>query len=157
MPGKRYRSDNERISRNYEIDDNGCWIWTSNKSSSGYGRVSSPSGMVLAHRLSYELSKGQIPAGLDLDHLCRVRHCINPDHLEPVTRQENLRRSPLVWGALMSAKTHCAQGHAFTERNTRWTGPKRNWRVCRTCSNAATAASRVRRQQRAAGMKQVAA
>lgn len=73
---------------------------------------------------------GPIPDGLDLDHLCRNRACVNPAHLEPVTRQQNIQRSPLV-----GAKTHCAKGHAYDEANTGWTknhnGNLRRW--CRAC------------------------
>jgi hypothetical protein len=78
----------------------GCWLWTAAISPNGYGKFMVSGRPVNAHRLVYQLTVGPIPDGLDLDHLCRVRHCVNPDHLEPVTRSENLlrgyaaRRSP---------------------------------------------------------------
>jgi len=72
---------------------NTCWLWEGTVENTGYGSfaVSHTKG-VLAHRLAYELSVGEIPSGLTLDHLCRVRNCVNPDHLEPVTCAENIRR-----------------------------------------------------------------
>jgi len=67
-----------------------CWLWTGPLNPGGYGT----NGGRLAHRVVYERLIGQIPAGLTLDHLCRVRNCVNPQHLEPVTIAENLRRRP---------------------------------------------------------------
>jgi hypothetical protein len=76
-----------------EEDERGCWIWTGAKTT-GYGRYSPPKAkrLVLAHRYAFENLVGPVPAGLDLDHLCRTRACVNPAHLEPVTRQVNLLR-----------------------------------------------------------------
>lgn len=78
----------------YIVDDNGCWIWQGAKTHGGYGVVGVPGCRknAVAHRVMYEREVGPIPGGLDLDHLCRVRHCINPDHLEPVTRRVNIER-----------------------------------------------------------------
>ena len=87
--------------------------------------------MVAAHRFSYEERVGPIPEGLELDHLCRVRHCVNPAHLEPVTTRENVLRSrgnPFTVNAL---KTHCVNGHPFDEANTYYFG---KWRQCRACN-----------------------
>ncbi|KAB2977369.1 HNH endonuclease [Streptomyces sp. SS1-1] len=83
----------------------------------------------MAHRVAYQEIVGPIPEGLQLDHLCRVRHCVNPAHLEPVTSRENtLRGENLV--AINAAKTHCKRGHLFDAANTyRW----RNSRICREC------------------------
>lgn len=78
-----------------DVDRDGCWTWTGKKGSKGYGlvHVDSASGrQQQAHRAAYELVVGPIPDGLELDHLCRVRVCVNPAHLEPVTRAENMRR-----------------------------------------------------------------
>lgn len=69
-----------------------CWIWQLFTNKDGYGHYPSKTGSLLAHRRYYEHAKGSIPAGLQLDHLCRVRPCVNPEHLEPVTRTENQRR-----------------------------------------------------------------
>lgn len=70
----------------------GCWLWTGYVLPTGYGTVNAFGTVLLAHRAMYRLLVGAIPDGLTLDHLCRVPHCVNPDHLEPVTRAENIRR-----------------------------------------------------------------
>lgn len=80
----------------YEVDANGCHLFLGHINNKGYGRVTRNQRQVYAHRLSYEASKGPIPKGYDLDHLCRNPRCINPDHLEPVTHGENMRRG---WSA----------------------------------------------------------
>jgi hypothetical protein len=81
----------EKLTR-YTVDEKtGCWLWNGAKRG-GYGRIRTPDGLREAHRVSYEVHKGQIAEGLCIDHLCRNRACINPDHLEPVTMQENIRR-----------------------------------------------------------------
>ena len=91
----------ERLFEKFYVDDNGCWIWTAATVPAGYGIIAVTHGVLRrAHRLSYEFIVGPIPEGLDLDHLCRVRPCINPYHLEPVTRAENLNRSPLFWASI---------------------------------------------------------
>lgn len=107
-----------------------CWLWTGSLHSLGYARAWVDGTRVYAHRYAYEETVGPIPDGLDLDHLCRVRHCVNPDHLEPVTRAENLRRSPSQVSAVNARKTHCPQGHEYSGRD------KRGWRECRTCRNS---------------------
>lgn len=74
-----------------------CWLWQAKENVVGYGRIRIGGRKVLAHRYSYELLKGEIPNGLELDHLCRVPACVNPDHLEPVTRRENITRGKSVF------------------------------------------------------------
>lgn len=74
----------------------GCWLWQKSKSKDGYGWASFKNKTYQAHRLFYILIKGPIPDGLVLDHVCRCRHCVNPEHLEPVTPQENLKRSVIT-------------------------------------------------------------
>lgn len=93
--------------------NSGCWLWTRALTNSGYGQLTVFSGSALAHRQSYEAFRGAIPDGLHLDHKCRVRICVNPDHLEPVTVAENNRRAPRAH----TKKTHCKRGHALTEGN----------------------------------------
>jgi HNH endonuclease len=92
-----------------EDEKHGCWIWTGGtKSQMGYGAFGVTHGNVVsAHRWAYEQFRGPIPAGLDLDHLCRNPICVHPWHLEPVTRAENLGRGRNHF----REKTHCPQGH----------------------------------------------
>lgn len=108
--------------------NSGCWLWVGFvHPKHGYGSYRADGGTRLAHRVSYERVNGPIPDGKDLDHLCRVRSCVNPDHLEPVTRRENLKRSP-IWSG---NQTHCVNGHEFTEENThRHEGHRRRCREC---------------------------
>lgn len=107
----------------------GCWIWTGSMNSSGYGRIFVRRKGICAHRFVYEHLVGPIPQGMDIDHLCRVRACVNPAHLEPVTRQVNLLRGETLPAAL-AKRTHCINGHAFSINNTRlWKGT----RICRAC------------------------
>lgn len=83
-----------RLKRHIVVTEVGCWHWQGAIGSHGYGQFLGPDGVVgLAHRISYELHIGPVPEGLQLDHLCRVRPCVNPAHLEPVTCAENLRRA----------------------------------------------------------------
>jgi hypothetical protein len=110
----------------------GCWLWTGALSGSRkYGSFYYDGRMQKAHRVAYQIFVGPVPDGLDLDHLCRVPSCCNPDHLEPVTRSENLRRSPDM--DRNSNKTHCCRGHKFTAVNTIWR--TQGWRGCRACMN----------------------
>ena len=105
-----------------KVDATGdCWIWTG-ALASGYGRFYLNGQLRPAHRVAYETLVGSIPRGLDLDHLCRVRSCVNPDHLEPVTRAENLRRGYLFPIAMLNlAKERCPHGHLYTfRRSRRW-------------------------------------
>lgn len=103
VPLRFIAGHNNRLRRKpeYAIEDRGyltpCWIWGKNLNDRGYGLFvgASATGRV-AHRVIFERERGPVPAGLELDHLCRVRACVNPDHLEPVTHQENMRRGYLV-------------------------------------------------------------
>ena len=130
-----------------------CWLWTGKLNQGGYAYLHAWGRQnVGAHRVSYVLNVGPIPEGLHIDHLCRVRHCVNPAHLEPVTMAENTRRG-LLWekcGGFQKSKTHCPQGHEYTSENTSLRKGKREGlyrRDCRTCHRA-----REERKRRAAGI-----
>lgn len=125
-----YRSALERIIGKLSIGENGCWIWTGKLNQAGYGSIRDQGKWIRVHRLTYILFRGDIPAALHLDHLCRVRACCNPRHLEPVTCKENLLRGIGV-NAINAAKTSCPQGHLFSGNNLR-IDPKGR-RRCRTC------------------------
>ena len=113
-----------------DINGKGCWLWTGFVHRSGYGLSWNGKEKCLAHRLSYEHFVGPIPAALQLDHLCRVRRCVNPQHLEPVTQRENLL-SGRGLAAKNARKTHCVNGHEFTKKNS---GIRRDGnRYCREC------------------------
>lgn len=131
-----------RLMRNVVmITESGCWIFLGVLDRNGYGQITNDNyERRQAHRVSYEVHIGPIPEGLDLDHLCRVRSCVNPKHLEPVTFEENLRRGAEAgFGRLVGIRviaankknqTHCRNGHEYTEENVY---PYRGKRMCREC------------------------
>jgi len=105
-----------------------CWLWTATITD-GYGRIQINKKKMYAHRLAYELLIGIIPNGLELDHLCRVRNCVNPNHLEPVTHKENLQRGIHSNGQIN--KTCCKHGHEYTNKNTyKYPDGRRDCRIC---------------------------
>lgn len=128
------------LERSIPEPNSGCWLWLGVTDGCGYGAPHIGQRMYLAHRLSYELFVGPIPADLTIDHKCCVRCCINPDHLEPVTRAENSRRA---MARLRGADTACRNGHEFTPQNTY--RDNRGWRVCRQCNRDAHARHRARK------------
>lgn len=114
------------------VDKSGeCWVWTAALDQDGYGTCRR-GGTKRAHRVAYEELVGPIPDGLVVDHLCRNRACVNPLHLEPVTNRVNLLRGDTA-AARNAAKTHCPQGHEYTDANTQ--RKSNGARICRTCSN----------------------
>lgn len=117
----------------WEADENGCHIWKGAKGSTGYGRYRGKP----AHRYAYERVNRPVPAGLELDHRCRNRACVNLDHLEAVTHWENLHRSPYTLASIGSAKTHCPAGHEYDETNTYRRRGKRYCRICLAQSSKA--------------------
>lgn len=110
-----------------------CWLWTKKLNPAGYGQFYAgviyqrgSAGKTYAHRYAYELMVGPIPQGYDIDHLCRVRNCVRPDHLEAVTHRENMLRGDTI-AARMAARTHCNHGHELDA-----VGP--TGRYCSTCT-----------------------
>lgn len=120
-----------------------CWVWAAHRSPDGYGTFTSDGTSRNAHRVSYQMLIGDIPAGLQLDHLCRVRHCVNPAHLEPVTCRENLMRGDTAAARIFA--TVCHRGHPFDERNTRIRSNGR--RRCRICERDRMRAQRATRRK----------
>jgi len=109
-----------------------CWIWTASRSRKGYGSFWDGANRQ-AHRVAYELARGPIPAGLQIDHLCRNRACMNPGHMELVDSRTNTLRGE-SFSARESRQTHCIHGHKFTPTNTRITRVGK--RKCRECNRA---------------------
>lgn len=141
------RSASERFWARVDKSDE-CWIWLGAKAAGGYGRVVVDGRYWMAHRFAYVDMVGPIPEGLELDHLCRVRDCVNPSHLEPVTHWENVRRGdgPVARNA---RKTECLNGHPLSGDNLMSVDARR----CRTChrTRAREATRRYRARQRANG------
>ena len=126
----------ERFENLYIPEPNtGCWLWLGHLQR-GYGRFEigrrGQRQTFLAHRFSYELHKGPIPEGLTLDHLCRVRCCVNPNHVEPVTNKENCRRGQCVevLRSINANKTKCPQGHTY---DCAYRYGQKGYRGCRIC------------------------
>lgn len=126
------------------VQDGDGWIWTGARNSKGYGQWAVTGRSRSVHRLAYEAFVGPIPARLVLDHLCRRRTCLNPDHLEPVTDAENSRRSGLVLSSINAAKTHCLRGHPLSGDNLvmKKRGTRRPVRNCRECASEAARSRR---------------
>lgn len=111
-------------------DADGCLPWQGQIATNGYGRFARNGTTVPAHRYAYEREHGRVPEGMELDHLCRNRACVNSAHLEPVSHRENTMRGQTVTAA-NARKTHCIHGHEFTPENTYI--QSRGGRGCRAC------------------------
>lgn len=113
-----------------------CWTWLAGKDRDGYGQYGVDGRSVKAHRHAYELEVGPIPEGMDIDHVCRNRACVRPDHLRPRDHAENSADRV----SFQAAKTHCPKGHEYTPENTGPAGA--NGRRCRTCDRERVARRR---------------
>jgi HNH endonuclease len=119
--------------------NSGCWLWTGCLYQTGYGRFVVDGRWILAHRFSYQTYKGPLLEGLELDHLCRMRCCVNPDHLEQVTHAINIQRGG------SRAKPTCNSGHPWTEENT-VRQARTGYRQCRQCNNDFKKRARLRKK-----------
>lgn len=155
--GKKSRTRAEvinQIASQFEVADNGCWLWQGHITNAGYGRMSWKRGDLMtrgAHRIALEAIGEAVPTDLVVDHLCRQRNCVNPDHLEVVTGRENVMRSDIAVGSINARKTHCVNGHPYSEENTytytfRPEVRKATMRRCRTCYDASRRRTLARRR-----------
>jgi hypothetical protein len=126
-------TDIERFDqRRWKNPETDCWEWVGSTSQNGYGLFWFRNKIAQVHRVSYILFVGEIPEGLVIDHLCRNIECVNPEHLEPVTRKENALRG-VGWAGANSRKMVCPQGHSYSGDNLLITIRGRR---CRTCHNS---------------------
>ena len=125
MPGNAPRPVCGRFIEKVEFSADGCWNWTGYVKPNGYGQFFFDGDLRYAHRVAHALFIGPIPDGLNIDHLCRNKRCVNPAHLEAVTQRENVLRG------LIGRRTHCKNGHEYTPENTTIT--KAGSRECKTC------------------------
>ncbi len=149
--GPRPTPVRERIINSIKVDANGCWRWQKYVKPNGYGQIGVPGqGGRYVHRVAYEEWVGPIPAGLHLDHLCRVRDCCNPLHLEAVSARINVLRGT-GFAAVHAAVTHCPKGHPYDEANT-YSRPRGSGRDCRACRSVSARRSSVKSALRVAGV-----
>ncbi len=151
MSGSKYLSLEQQIEKwTYKDPNSGCWIWLGHISVQGYGKIRTEKfvGQRLAHRVIYQFYKGHVPKELTIDHLCRVRCCVNPFHMEPVTHLENMKRAIFV--PEKKHKTICPKGHALTEDNLLIND--KGHRRCRLCRILQQRAIRKRRKEQCASL-----
>jgi hypothetical protein len=142
VPMQRKPTVEERFWAKVRTTDT-CWVWMGGRHSRGYGTFWNGQRRLPAHRWAYEHFVGPIPEGLEIDHLCRNIACVNPEHLEPVTHAENVRRGMAAFGIRQRAAriTHCPHGHEYTPENTR---VNYQGRFCRACGRARAAEKQAR-------------
>ncbi|WP_278255634.1 HNH endonuclease signature motif containing protein [Nocardioides convexus] len=130
----------DRFTTFVSFDDSGCWLWVGKVNPNGYGAFAVNGKWRYAHRVALALLVEEVPIDLEVDHLCEVRDCVNPDHLEVVTAGTNMRRQGRI-GALAD-QTSCAAGHDMTPDNTyTWRGQRK----CRACHRQREATRRAAR------------
>ena len=134
----------ERIwTKSVPVPWSGCWLWDGRINKAGYG-ILQLGNQDLAHRVSYEAFESKIPNGLTLDHLCRVRCCVNPDHLEMTTMRENTLRGE-SFSAKNARKDYCSNGHPLSGNNLK-IGPSGR-RCCRACWRARSRAYQIKKRR----------
>lgn len=124
----------------------GCWLWRGTIANGRYGIMNERGKTTMAHRFFYEHHRGPIPPDLEVDHLCRVRHCVNPEHMELVTRRENIARGNCSW-AIIERTGACQRGHPWPENM--YVNPNSGVRECRACIVASNARWRERNPEHA--------
>lgn len=133
-PAGHKHSISDIIDLYVEKSPGGCWLW-SGPVTAGYSKAWFDGKSITGHRLMYTHYVGVVPAGLQLDHLCRNRLCVNPYHLEPVTSRENNLRNPNSVLSINLGKTHCVHGHELSGDNLYVTpAGRRNCRACRVAA-----------------------
>jgi hypothetical protein len=141
-PADRFWSKVDKNGPAHPVLGTPCWLWKASKNNGGYGTFRAyTSKTVGAHRWAYEEERGPVPTDMELDHLCRTRCCVNPAHLEPVTKRENgIRGTSLIME--QAKRTHCPQGHPYDAQNTYIYKGLRYCRICRKDHRKALAAKR---------------
>lgn len=119
-----------------------CWLWVASLGPNGYGQFNAGSSIVRAHRFAYEAAVGPVPAGLELDHLCRVRRCVNPAHLEPVTHRDNIMRGDTIVAGQVK-RGRCPIGHEYAGENLI---VRQGSRFCRECKRKSDRDYRARKR-----------
>lgn len=129
----------DRYANRVTDTDTGCRLWTGQVNNWGYGVVSIGGIKYAAQRVFYELLVGPIPDGMVIDHTCRVHECVNVEHMQVVTRGENIALGRL-------RNTHCRNGHLYDDENTQYSA--QGWRMCRVCVRIANHTAYIKRQER---------